>query len=85
MGLIPLKHWLLIGAVVALVIFADRMLVKAYDNGVAFQKGIQSQADQLFTDLRNAEKERIEDDAKERIARANADRDRADAANTGLR
>lgn len=79
-----LKHWLAIGAVVALVVAGQLALTKAYNEGVEFQKGIQAQADVLLADLRNAEKERIEDNAKKRIAGADAARDRAVAARAGL-
>lgn len=79
-----LKHWLAIGAVVALVVAGQLALTKAYNEGVSFQKGVQERADGLLTDLRNAEKERIEDDAQKRIAGADAARDRAVAARTGL-
>lgn len=84
MGLIPLKHWLMIGAIAALVVAGNVALTKAYNDGVEFQKTLQSRADLLFTDLRNAEKERIESEAQKRVAGANADRDRAVTANTGL-
>lgn len=79
-----LKHWLAIAAVVALVVAGQLALSKAYNEGVAFQKGIQAQADNLLADLRNAEKERIENDAQKRITVANDSRDRAIAARAGL-
>lgn len=45
-----------------------------YDHGVEYQKGIQAEADLIQEEGRQNEKERIEREAADRIAAANADR-----------
>lgn len=83
--MIGLKYWIAIGGVVALVAAGNLALSQAYDHGQADQQARQARVDSLLTDLRNAEKEQIENAAQKRIAAAGADRDRAVSAAAGLR
>lgn len=82
--MIPVRYWLAIAAVAGLFIGGNMMLSKAYDHGVADQKQTQAQVDQFFADLRNAEKEKIEDEARKQVAAAEHAHANAVAANAGL-
>lgn len=82
--MIPLRHWIYIGVVVALVAGANWALTQAYNNGVADQVALQEKIDALRLDINNAEKTRIEQKALFDVAAADAAADRANTANNGL-
>lgn len=83
--MIPTRYWVYIGVVLAAFFAANWALDQAYDHGVNDTKAIQAKADDLRLDLNNAEKERIENEARKNIALADAAADHARAAADVLR
>lgn len=83
--MIPLRYWLYIGLVVGALFAINYALDQAYDRGVSDQVALQAKVDGLLTDLRNADKERIENDTRNRIQTITADADHARNIAYGLR
>lgn len=83
--MIPVRYWVMIGAVIALVVGFNHLLTTAYDRGVSDQIAIQTKADDLRLDLNNAEKVKIEQDAQQQVNAANAAADRSAASADRLR
>jgi hypothetical protein len=82
-----LKYWkviVLAAAIVAAFIYHQVTVKQAYNDGVAYQQQLQAKADAIRSDLNLANKERIENDAKNKIAAAQAAASKSDTATRSL-
>lgn len=83
--MIPLRYWLYIGCVLGALFAVNYALDQAYDRGTENQIALQAKVDGMLTDVRNAEKVRIENDTRNRLQAITADADHARDLADGLR